>query len=214
MVRHVRYSQTSCSALVVESFDPSLTKAMTTNSLTFEQALTKLATVQTSAERIAVMQIVANAQDVRGIEPMICALSYNDAGLFEVVVSGLIAIGEPSVQPILDVIDRMDYGARYQAFRALVGIGDPRPRNSYAYWLKADIAPSVRRICVKGLGQFDDSLDLLLDALKDADWSVRYCAVGVLGERQHLTGIRTTLEALKDDSERTVRLKLAQVLQA
>jgi HEAT repeat protein len=72
----------------------------------------------------------------------------------------------------------------------------------------------VRRICVKGLGQFDDSLDLLLDALKDADWSVRYCAVGVLGERQHLPGIRTTLEALKDDSERTVRLKLAQVLQA
>jgi HEAT repeat protein len=108
----------------------------------------------------------------------------------------------------------MDYGARYQAFRALVGIGDPRPRNSYAHWLKADIAPSVRRICVKGLGQFEDTLDLLLEALKDADWSVRYCAVLVLGQRQHQPGVRTILEALKDDPERTVRLKLAQVLEA
>jgi phycocyanobilin lyase subunit beta len=187
---------------------------MTTNALTFEQALAKLVTVHNSAERIAVMQIVASAQDLRGIEPMIRALSYNDAGLFEVVVSGLMAIGEAAVQPILDCIDAMDYGARYQAFRALVGIGDPRSRNSYAYWLKADIAPSVRRICVKGLGQFEDTLELLLEALKDSDWSVRYCAVLVLGQRQHLAGIRSTLEALKDDPERTVRLKLAQVLEA
>jgi phycocyanobilin lyase subunit beta len=181
---------------------------------TFEEALAKIATVYTSAERVAVIRVIANAQDIRGIEPMIRSLGYNDAALFEVSVAGLIAIGEPAVQPILDCLDRIDYGARYQAFRALVGIGDPRPRSAYAYWLGADIAPSVRRICVKGLGQFDDSLDLLLLALKDTDWSVRYCAVLVLGQRQHLPGIRATLEALKDDSERTVRLKLAQVLQA
>jgi phycocyanobilin lyase beta subunit len=158
------------------------------------------------------MAAVAATGDRRAIEPLVRALTYNDAALYEVAVRGLAQIGEPAVEPLLACLDQIDYGARYHALRALVAIGDARARAAYEHWLAADIAPSVRRMCVKGLAAFPDGDRLVLVALGDNEWSVRYTAIQALADRGLTPETRTAIEAKLTDAERVVRLKASQVL--
>ncbi len=198
----------SCCVPAVALFEPPVTTPMPS----IEQALEQFARATNSDELLKTARVLAQTRDPRAIEPLVRSLTFNNPELFEVAVQGLVGIGEPAVQPLIDCLDRVDYGARYQALRALVAIGDPRPRSAYEYWIGADIAPSVRRMCVKGLKPFPDAEPLLLPTLKDGDWSVRYTAVLVLAERGLTPEIQAAIAALESDPERVVRLKAAQAL--
>ncbi|MBW4698873.1 MAG: hypothetical protein KME03_13420 [Aphanocapsa lilacina HA4352-LM1] len=183
----------------------------TTQETAVERALVEFARAGAPAELLAIVRTIAAAGDPRGTEPLIRALTFNDAAFHDIAIDGLTAIGEPAVDPLLASLDGMDYGARYRALRALVAIGDPRARPAYEYWLGADIIPGVRCICVKGLARFPDTEALLLKALEDKVWVVRYYAIQMLFERGLTPQTRAALATLAADPERVVRLKLAQV---
>jgi phycocyanobilin lyase subunit beta len=125
---------------------------------------------------------------------LIRALNYNNPGAAVAAVDGLIVIGEPAVQPLLDLLDDHNYGARAWALRALSGIGDPRSLHLLLDTAKNDFALSVRRAAARGLGfihweQMPPSaveaaqqqcLAVLMGLADDPEWVVRYSAISAL----------------------------------
>ena len=122
---------------------------------------------------------------------LIRALGYNNPGAAVASVDGLIAIGEPAVLPLLELLDGYNYSARAWGLRALSGIGDPRSLALLLDTAQNDFALSVRRAAARGLGTIrwermaDDEipaaqaavLDVLLGTLVDPEWVVRYSAI-------------------------------------
>lgn len=163
-------------------------------------------------------------------------LGFNNPGAAVAAVDGLIAIGEPVVDTILDNLDGYNYGARAWSVRALAGIGDRRGLSVLERALAADIGPSVRRAAACGLGnlQLSDAdqadaerqrcLSGLIQATGDGEWIVRY-AVTVGLERRlkdahcpdalRNAGLEA-LEQLNSDTKedvKVVRLRAALALQ-
>lgn len=122
-------------------------------------------------------------------------LGFNNPGAAVAAVDGLIAIGSPAVDHLLQ-LDPRNYGARAWAVRALAGIGDVRGLDLLIEALLTDVGPSVRRAAAKGLGALaldalasgerntvqQRALTALLEATSDGEWVVRYAvAVGLEG---------------------------------
>ncbi|MBW4684152.1 MAG: HEAT repeat domain-containing protein [Komarekiella atlantica HA4396-MV6] len=138
----------------------------------------------------AVKQLAA-ADIEESVPTLIAALGYNNPGAAVAAVDGLIAIGEVAVQPLLELIDNYNYGARAWAIRALAGIGDFRALDTLLEAAKNDFSLSVRRAAARGLGtlrwhqvppeQVESVQTQVLEALllisQDPEWVVRYAAV-------------------------------------
>lgn len=136
-------------------------------------------------------ELGAATMDVAVVPELIRALSYNNPGAAVAAVDGLIAIGEPSVVPLLALLDGYNYSARAWGLRALSGIGDPRSLSLLLDTAQNDFALSVRRAAARGLGtiRWDQMeaeevpaaqasvLDVLLGTLVDGEWVVRYSAI-------------------------------------
>ena len=60
------------------------------------------------------------------IATLVQVLGFNNPGAAVAAVDGLIALGSPAVEPLLNRLDPRNYGARAWAVRALAGIGDVR----------------------------------------------------------------------------------------
>ena len=137
------------------------------------------------------VQELAAAGIQEGVPTLIAALGYNNPGAAVAAVDGLIAIGEAAVQPLLQLIDGYNYGARAWAIRALAGIGDVRALNTLLEAGKTDFSLSVRRAAARGLGTLrwqqvppekleslqTQVLEALLLISQDPEWIVRYAAV-------------------------------------
>ena len=163
-------------------------------------------------------------------------LGFNNPGAAVAAVDGLIAIGEPVVDTILDNLDGYNYGARAWSVRALAGIGDRRGLPVLERALAADIGPSVRRAAACGLGNLKLSdaeqadaerqrcLSGLIQATGDGEWIVRYAVtVGLerrLNDAHCPDALRDAglqaLELLNSDAKedvKVVRLRAALALQ-
>lgn len=137
------------------------------------------------------VQELAAAGIEEGVPTLIAALGYNNPGAAVAAVDGLIAIGEAAVQPLLQLIDGYNYGARAWAIRALAGIGDVRALDTLLEAAKTDFSLSVRRAAARGLGTLrwqqvppekleslqTQVLEALLLISQDPEWVVRYAAV-------------------------------------
>ncbi len=159
---------------------------------TSAQDLIRAVEAADSAPRlIAAVQNLAAAGLVEATPQLIAALNYNNPGAAVAAVEGLILIGKPAVQPLLELIDDYNYGARAWAIRALASIGDPRSLPILLESAVHDFALSVRRAAARGLGtlQWPDfppdqlaaaqaqALTALLTVTQDPEWVVRYAAV-------------------------------------
>lgn len=137
------------------------------------------------------VQELAAAEIEEAVPTLIAALGYNNPGAAVAAVDGLIAIGEAAVQPLLQLIDDYNYGARAWAVRALAGIGDVRALDTLLEAAKTDFSLSVRRASARGLGTLrwyqvppekleslqTQVLEALLLISQDPEWVVRYAAV-------------------------------------
>lgn len=137
------------------------------------------------------VQELAAAGIEEAVPTLIAALGYNNPGAAVAAVDGLIAIGEAAVQPLLQLIDGYNYGARAWAIRALAGIGDVRALDTLLEAGKTDFSLSVRRAAARGLGTLrwqqvppekleslqTQVLEALLLISQDPEWVVRYAAV-------------------------------------
>lgn len=142
------------------------------------------------AVRFAVEDI-ASAELVEAVPTLIKVLGYNNPGAAVAAVDGLIRIGEPSVLPLIELLDGYNYGARAWALRALSGIGDPRGMDLVVKASLEDFALSVRRAAARGVGtlcweQFpadevataqQTAVSTLIQVCSDVEWIVRYAAV-------------------------------------
>lgn len=136
-------------------------------------------------------ELGAATQDISVVPHLIRALGYNNPGAAVASVDGLIAIGEPAVLPLLELLDGYNYSARAWALRALSGIGDPRSLSLLLDTAQNDFALSVRRAAARGLGTIrweqmaidevsaaqNSVLDVLLGTLDDGEWVVRYSGI-------------------------------------
>ncbi len=168
----------------------------------------------------ALAELGAATGDLSVVPHLIRALSYNNPGAAVASVDGLIAIGEPAVMPLLELLDGYNYSARAWALRALSGIGDPRSLSLLLDTAQNDFALSVRRAAARGLGtirweQMDRDavpaaqaavLDVLLGTLVDGEWVVRYSAIS--GIERMMTYAQSgetraaAIESLSDVAER------------
>jgi phycocyanobilin lyase beta subunit len=144
-----------------------------------------------SAMKLAdAVKLLAESENLESIPHLIRSLGYNNPGAAVAAVDGLIALGEPSVLPLLELLDGYNYSARAWALRALSGIGDPRSLSLLLDTAQNDFALSVRRAAARGLGtikweQMDDDvpaaqskvLQVLLEICCDPEWVVRYSAI-------------------------------------
>ena len=168
------------------------------------------------------VRALAAAGSQEAIPTLITVLGYNNPGAAVSAVDGLIQIGEPAVQPLLEQLNGYNYGARAWAVRALAGIGDPRGLDILLDAAANDFALSVRRAAAKGLGTIcwelmpseqiaeaqESTSKTLLQASQDPEWVVRYAAVGGLQalataavQPNWLSAVLTRLDEIVDRDE-------------
>lgn len=143
------------------------------------------------AQLVAAVQALVETQSEDSIPTLIAVLGYNNPAAAIAAVEGLIDFGATAVPYLLDQIDDYNYGARAYSFRALAAIGDPRALEVLLTAAATDFAPSVRRAALKGLGTLSwqhlpaeqipvaqtRTVEALLQAVQDPDWSIRYAAI-------------------------------------
>ena len=147
------------------------------------------------------VEAIAQTGAIEALPTLLAALNFNNPGAAVAAVDGFVLIGEPAVDPLLELLDNQNYGARAWALRALAGIGDPKALTLLVETAKADYALSVRRAATRGLGtirwhlvppeQMEPQQQLVLETLtqvaQDPEWVVRYAAI---------TGLQSLAESL------------------
>ncbi len=133
-------------------------------------------------------------EQAAAITCLVEVLGFNNPGAAVAAVDGLITLGAPAVEPLLQRLDPRNYGARAWAVRALAGIGDVRGLELLEEALASDVGPSVRRAAACGLGNLrldtlvevqrsavrSRALAALVAGCRDGEWVVRYAvAVGL-----------------------------------
>lgn len=159
--------------------------------MTFNQMLQAIEDADSAVKLADAIKQLAESENLESIPHLIRSLGYNNPGAAVAAVDGLIALGEPSVLPLLELLDGYNYSARAWALRALSGIGDPRSLSLLLDTAQNDFALSVRRAAARGLGTIKweqmnddevpaaqaDVLQVLLEICKDPEWVVRYSAI-------------------------------------
>ncbi len=195
--------------------------------MTFEEILKVIEDADSAVKLADAVKLLAESKNLAAIPHLIRALGYNNPGAAVAAVDGLIAIGEPSVMPLLELLDGYNYSARAWALRALSGIGDPRSLSLLLDTAQNDFALSVRRAAARGLGTIKweqmasgevetaqaEVLQVLLVICGDPEWVVRYSAItgverllGGLGEGAVRDGAIGLLAKLAvEDEDLTVR---------
>ena len=169
--------------------------------MTFNEMLQAIEDADSAVKLADAIKLLAESENLESIPHLIRSLGYNNPGAAVAAVDGLIALGEPSVLPLLELLDGYNYSARAWALRALSGIGDPRSLSLLLDTAQNDFALSVRRAAARGLGtikweQMDAAdvptaqaqvLQVLLGICADPEWVVRYSAI---------TGVERLLQGL------------------
>ena len=181
--------------------------------MTFNEMLQVIEDADSAVKLADAIKLLAESENLESIPHLIRSLGYNNPGAAVAAVDGLIALGEPSVLPLLELLDGYNYSARAWALRALSGIGDPRSLSLLLDTAQNDFALSVRRAAARGLGtikweQMDATevptaqaqvLQVLLKICSDPEWVVRYSAI---------TGVERLLQGLVVGHVREVAIGL------
>ncbi len=159
--------------------------------MTFNEMLQAIEDADSAVKLADAIKLLAESENLESIPHLIRSLGYNNPGAAVAAVDGLIALGEPSVLPLLELLDGYNYSARAWALRALSGIGDPRSLSLLLDTAQNDFALSVRRAAARGLGTIKweqmaaadvpaaqaEVLQVLLGICRDPEWVVRYSAI-------------------------------------
>jgi phycocyanobilin lyase subunit beta len=187
------------------------------NSLT--TLLQAIAEADSALRMVAAVENLAQARLEAAIPKLIEILGFNNPGAAVAAVAGLIDLGKPAVEPLLELLDGYNYGARAWGLRALAGIGDPRALDLLLDAAQNDFALSVRRAATRGLGivRWDELAEaeiapmqervaaVLATVAQDPEWVVRYAAITGLQEIA-IVSIPTNADITRQILERFDRL--------
>ena len=168
-------------------------EALQTQLLAIEQAATRQALADASAQLVALMPQLGSEPELQAqaISCCIDLLKANNPAAALQALRGLIGCGAAAVEPLLNSLDERNYGARAWTVRALSAIQDPRGLEVLQRAVANDIGPSVRQAAAYGLGRLQGNDESLLRqclnslelACSDSEWSVRYAGVAALEQR-------------------------------
>lgn len=132
----------------------------------------------------------------------------------EAAVQALIALGHPSVEPLIGALKSNDWRTRKNAAQAFIYLRDDRARNPLLAALKDD-AWQVRAHAATALGvgqqRSEQMTDPLIVALKDSYAPVRWSAAASLGLIRDTRAVPALIEALKG-SDGKLRMVAATAL--
>lgn len=162
----------------------------------------QIAAVEAAASPLALLEAVralAATDQPEAVPTLIRVLGYNNPGAAVAAVAGLVRQGEVAVEPLLNLLDGYNYGARAWGIRALAQIGDPRALETLLKAATADFALSVRRAATYGLGTLrwqtvadpvaaqQQIVTAFVTTSQDAEWVVRYATAAALAAFQGVT---------------------------
>lgn len=173
-----------------------------------------------SAAAAALPLLVKLLADGSPLDPTVCERRWWRGGETdltspgELAASALVAIGSPSVTPLIETLSSQSWIARRNAAWALGALDDSRASSALAARLKDDEA-RVREQAAWALGALDagESAPALAGALKDPDAKVRSQAAWALGAIDGRDGVPGLIRTLRDPSAR-VRQQSAWALGA
>lgn len=195
--------------------------------------LQNIAAAANASELANAVKVLAEKAIPETAPELIRALNYNNPGAAVAAVDGLIEIGDQAVEPLLELLDDYNYGARAWALRALSGIGDPRSLSLLLDTAENDFALSVRRAAAYGLGQMhweklppdavdpaqQQCLEVLCKLCQDPEWIVRYAAIAAIealikSAPARLTTVQAQLQqSSQHDDEVAVKARAELALQ-
>jgi phycocyanobilin lyase beta subunit len=118
--------------------------------MSVQALISAVESASSALELLRATAALARSADAAAAPTLVAVLGFNNPGAAVAAVDGLVAIGSPAVEPLLQ-LDPRNYGARAWAVRALAGIGDVRGLDLLIEALLTDVGPSVRRAAAKGL---------------------------------------------------------------
>lgn len=167
----------------------------------------RLAAVNSLTENLSV---VAQAKDIRLLDPVIKALQDNNGNVRKIAAAILGEIDNAQVvQPLIDAMKDPDPEVRAAVSKALKKIKNPATLDAFVASLTSP-NKEVRRQAVVSLGDFKSERNLkhFNKMLTDPDASVRVAAVQALGKLGGEHALASLTEAAKD-LESEVRMQVA-----
>jgi HEAT repeat protein len=128
------------------------------------------------------IRLLGENRDPRAVEPLVALLPNFHGQYLHVPVGALVNIGEPAVEPLIELLNHKDRWARTGAAIALGKIGDKRAVEPLINVLQ-DSERNVRWYAAESLGMIGDKRAVLplIKALSDSDVTVSKHAAEALG---------------------------------
>jgi HEAT repeat protein len=138
----------------------------------------------------------------KGLDPQFEGLREPSPG--EAAVQALVALGEPSVEPLIGALKDSQWRTRKNAARALLHLRDARALHPLLAALKDD-AWQVRANAAMALGEQrgEEIAEPLIVALKDSNAAVRWSAAIALGLIGDTRAVEPLIAAMKDEYQQT-----------
>lgn len=178
-------------------------------------------------EIVNLVQTLATNKVKIAIAPLIQILHHHNPSVSAAAVEGLVQLAPDSVEALITAFPTCkDHGVQAYIVQALAQIGDARGLDILVEVIGTEVANhcqgNVRRVAARGLGKIgkinnseirQKALAKLTWALlKPQDWALRYAAVVSLEEIATEATIATLQQALNQEIDQVVQLRIQTAL--
>ena len=146
------------------------------------------------------------------IEQLINSLNNENIDMRKNAASTLIKIGEPAVDMLINALEDENWRVRWHSAEILGEIQDNRAVKPLINALN-DENNGVRSNSIIALFEIGEpAVEILINALKDGEWRVRWQAAEILGEIKDDRAVKPLTEALNDENN-DVRMAATKALE-
>ncbi len=162
--------------------------------------------------RWAAIETMGKIGGTQAAQLLVTTLKQGKSEEQETAVQALIQIGQPAVDPLIDIFEEADSNLQEIIKSILVNIKNAAVDPLVTALKHSDVAV-VRRTIVQILGEIGDpqAVAALVPALDDRDWGMRWAAAQALGKIGDTRAVEPLVAAL-NDQESSVRWTAAEAL--
>lgn len=180
-----------------------------------------------TTEIVNLVQTLATNKIKIAIAPLIQLLHHHNPSVSAAAVAGLVQLAPDSVEALMTAFGAcQDHGVQAYIVQALAQIGDARGLDILIDIVGTEVANhcqgNVRRVAARGLGKIGKTnhsqirqkaiTKLTWALLKPQDWALRYAAVVSLEEIATEATIATLQQALNQEIDQIVQLRIQTAL--
>jgi bilin biosynthesis PecF protein len=199
----------------------------TTNNINESGLIEQLNSAIATTEIVNLVQTLATNKIKIAIAPLIQMLHHHNPSVSAAAVAGLVQLAPDSVEPLIAAFHACkDHGIQAYIVQALAQIGDARGLDLLIEVVGIEVANhcqgNVRRVAARGLGKIGTInhsqtrqkaiAKLTWALLKPQDWALRYAAVVSLEEIATEATITTLQQALNQEIDKIVQLRIKTAL--